>query len=118
MQCPCVDEYDLLFDCLCTSLRAAPDFEGTHIFQMSSVDQLWSARFSQRENSSKTEAAKRLDACLSLCKRKTPLLEKGDFSYFNTKNIYFNEKICKGLPSLVRDGLQETESTSDDQTLH
>lgn len=29
MQWFCVGEYDLLFDCLYTSLRAAQDFEGT-----------------------------------------------------------------------------------------
>lgn len=80
-----VGKCDLLFVCLYTSLRAAQDFERTHVLQISFIVQIQIARLSLRENNSKTEETKCLDAWLSLCNRKFPLLEIEAFSFFNRK---------------------------------
>lgn len=82
-----VGKYDLMFVCLYTSLRSDQDFEGTHVLQIPSIVQIWHAGLSLRENSSKTEEAKCLNACLSLRNRKFPLLETEAFSFFNRKNM-------------------------------
>lgn len=74
---------------------------------------LWSENLSQRENISKTEEAKCLDTCLSLCKRKFPIMEKG-FSLLKKKKKCFTEKIYRGFPSLERNALQKIESASGD----